>query len=87
MSKIKDSLLTHVGIETQQTMLGTCDGSPSVVMKDFLGNGEMFVPFNEIGDSSLERDRERYRYTYESIIEMLRENTKLTNVEETCEFF
>lgn len=87
MSKIKDSLLTHVGIETQQTMLGTCDGSPSVVMKDFLGNGEMFVPFNEIGDSSLERDRERYSYTYESIIEMLRENTKLTNVEETCEFF
>ena len=80
-------LFEYVGIETQQTMLGTCDQKPVVVIKDFLREGETFVPFNDIGDSSLERDRERYSYTYESIIEMLKENTKLTNVKETCERF
>lgn len=80
-------LFEYAGIETQQTMLGTCDQKPVVVIKDFLGEGETFVPFNDIGDSSLERDRERYSYTYESIIGMLKENTKLTNVEETCQRF
>ena len=80
-------LFEYAGIETQQTMLGTCDQKTVVVIKDFLAEGETFVPFNDIGDSSLERGRERYSYTYESIIEMLKENTKLTNVEETCERF
>ena len=80
-------LFAQAGIETQETILGTCDGYPVVVMKDFIEEGETFVPFNDIGDSSLERDREVYRYTYDSILDMLRENTKLTHVEETCERF
>lgn len=80
-------IFAHAGLETQQTMLGTCDGKEVVVMKDFLSTGESFVPFNDVGDSLLERDRERYKYTYEDIMQMLMENTKLTNVTETCERF
>lgn len=80
-------IFAHAGLETQQTMLGTCDGKEVVVMKDFLSTEESFVPFNDVGDSSLERDRERYKYTYEDIMQMLMENTKLTNVTETCESF
>lgn len=80
-------LFEHVGIATQKTMLGTCDKRPVVVMKDFLCEGETFVPFNDVGDSSLEQDKERYKYTYEDIISMLSENSKLTDVEETCEHF
>lgn len=80
-------IFAHAGLETQQTMLGTCDGKEVVVMKDFLSTEESFVPFNDVGDSSLERDRERYKYTYEDIMQMLMENTKLTNVTETCERF
>lgn len=80
-------LFAHAGIETQQTLLGTCDGREAVIMKDFLGAGETFVPFNDVGDSSLERDRERYQYTYEDISQMLRENSKLTDVRETCQRF
>lgn len=90
-SHISEYLGSHIfelmGIPTQQTMLGTCDCKQAVVMKDFISKGETFVPFNDVGDSSLERDRKIYQYTYESIIEMLKDNTKLTNVEETCNRF
>ena len=84
---IGSHLFAHLGIETQQTMLGTCDGQQVVVMKDFLIQGEAFVPFNDIGDSSLEREKDKYQYSYEDIIKMLQENTKLTNVIDTCERF
>lgn len=84
---IGSHIFAHLGIETQQTMLGTCDNQQVVVMKDFIGPGEAFVPFNDVGDSSLEREKEKYQYTYEDIIAMLQENTKLTNVKETCEWF
>lgn len=80
-------IFEHAGIETQQTLLGTCDGCDVVVMKDFISKEETFVPFNDVGDSSLEQDRERYKYTYEDIMQMLMENTKLTNVALTCERF
>ena len=32
-----------------------------------------------LGDSSLERDKEKYQYSYEDIIEMLQANVKLTD--------
>lgn len=80
-------LFAHAGLKTQKTMLGICDGHPVVVMKDFLEPGESFVPFNEIGDSSMEKDRERYQYSYADIMTMLKENRKLTDVQETCGCF
>ena len=45
------------------------------------------VAFNGVGESSLERDKELYQYTYEDITAMLRENMKSTNVEETIDRF
>lgn len=84
---IGSHIFAHLGLETQETMLGTCDGKQVVVMKDFLAEGETFVPFNDVGESSLEREKEKYQYSYEDIIVMLQENTKLTNVSATCERF
>lgn len=80
-------LFEQAGFNVQKTILGTCDGCNVVVMKDFIGEEECFVPFNDVGDSSLERDRERYKYSYDDIMLMLKENTKLTNVQETCDCF
>lgn len=76
-----------VGIPVQETFLGTYDGKQVVVMKNFLQEGDMLVPFNGVGESSLERDKEVYQYTYEDITSMLQENTKSTNVEETVDRF
>lgn len=84
---IGSHLFQMVGLEAQQTFLGICDGSPVVVMKDFIGEDEIFVPFNDVGDSTLEQSRERYKYTYDDIMRMLEENMKLTDVEGTIQHF
>ena len=84
---IGSHLFQMVGLEAQQTFLGICDGGPVVVMKDFIGEDEIFVPFNDVGDSTLEQSRVRYQYTYHDIMQMLEENMKLTDVEETIQHF
>ncbi len=76
-----------VGIPVQETFLGTCDEQNVVVLKNFLEPGETLVAFNGVGESSLERDKELYQYTYEDIISMLQENAKSTHVEETIQRF
>lgn len=88
---VSEYLGSHVfallGIETQETFLGIYKGENVVVIQDFLEEDEVFVPFNGIGDSSLEQDKEKYQYSYEDIIEMLQDNVKLTDVEQTIDLF
>ena len=76
-----------IGIPVQETFLGTYEGKNVVVMKNFLEPEDDLVAFNGVGESSLERDKELYQYTYEDITAMLRENMKSTNVEETIDRF
>lgn len=80
-------IFSMLGIETQETFLGVYDGENIVAICDFLGEDEVFVPFNGVGDSSLEQDKEKYQYSYEDIIGMLQENIKLTDVQQTIELF
>ena len=40
-------------------------------MKNFLEPEDDLVAFNGVGESSLERDKELYQYTYEDITAML----------------
>lgn len=88
---ISEYLGSHIfallGIETQETILGTYKTEHVVVIQDFLREDEVFVPFNDVGDSSLEQDKEKYQYSYEDIIEILQDNIKLTNVEQTIDLF
>lgn len=90
-SHVSEYLGSHIfqsiGIPVQETFLGTYDGKNVVVMKNFLEPGDALVAFNGVGESSLERDKELYQYTYEDITDMLRENMKSTNVEETVKRF
>ena len=80
-------IFQSVGIPVQETFLGTYDGKNVVVMKNFLEPEDTLVAFNGVGESSLERDKELYQYTYEDITAMLTENMKSTNVAETIERF
>lgn len=88
---VSEYLGSHIfallGIETQETFLGTYKGENVVVIQDFLGEDEVFVPFNGVGDSSLEQDKEKYQYSYEDIIEMLQDNVKLTDAPKTIDLF
>ncbi len=76
-----------LGFSAQETFLGTYRGEPVVACRNFVEEDEQFVPFNDVGESSLDSDKERYQYSYEDIMKMLRENSKLTNVEETVALF
>ena len=80
-------IFQSIGIPVQETFLGTCDGYHVVVMKNFLNDEEQLIAFNGVGESSLERDKELYQYSYDDIIAMLQENIKSTNVPQTIERF
>lgn len=80
-------IFSMAGILTQETWLGTYQGEEVVLMKDFTSEEDVFVPFNDVGDSSLDMDKERFQYSYSDIMEMLELNRKLTHVEETIDAF
>ncbi len=74
-------------IEVQDTELGIYNGENIVLIRNFLDDGEILVHFNDVGESSLEEDKEMYQYSYEDIQKMLIDNKKSTNVTETVERF
>ena len=80
-------IFTLLGFSAQETILGTYRGDPVVACKNFISKDELFVPFNDVGESSLDQDKERYQYSYEDIMQMLRDNSKLTDVNETISLF
>ena len=88
---VSEYLGSHIfallGVEAQETFLGKYKEENVVIIRDFLGEDEVFVPFNGVGDSSLEQDKEKYQYSYEDVIDMLRDNVKLTDVEQTIAQF
>lgn len=88
---VSEYLGSHIfellGIPVQDTQLGTYAGENVVVVRNFCEEGEVLVHFNDIGESSLEEDKELFQYSYDDIQKMLEENRKLTRVQETIERF
>lgn len=88
---ISEYLGSHIfsilGYEAQETYLGTYHGEQVVACRSFVGDGVQFVPFNDVGESTLDQDKESYQYSYDDIMRMLRDNRKLTNVDETVSAF
>lgn len=76
-----------LGFSVQETYLGTYNGEQVVACKNFVENGYHFVPFNDVGESTLDQDKENYQYSYSDIMTMLRDNSKLTDVQETIDAF
>jgi len=76
-----------LGFDVHHTILGTYKGENVVACKDFLKDGLLFVPFNDIGESTIEEDKSKYQYSYEDIIILLEKNKKITNVSETISSF
>ncbi len=88
---VSEYLGSHIfellGIPVQDTELGLYKGENIVLVRNFCEQGEVLVHFNDVGESSLEEDKEMYQYSYEDIQRMLKENTKSTDVQETIERF
>lgn len=91
LSHISEYLGCHIfaatGMQTQETWLGTYQGEEVVVMKDFTSATDIFVPFHDVGDSSLDIKREKLSYSYSDIMAQLEANRKLTAVGETVSAF
>lgn len=88
---ISEYLGSHIyqmlGFTCHDTFLGIYKGENVVACKDFMTNGYQFVPFNDVGESTIEEDKEEYQYAYDDIVELLQVNKKLTNVEKTVSSF
>ena len=88
---VSEYLGSHIfellGIPVQDTQLGTYAGENVVIVRNFCEEGEVLMHFNDIGESSLEEDKELFQYSYDDIQKMLEENRKLTRVQETIERF
>ena len=80
-------IFSSLGFDVQTTELGTYRGEQVVACRNFIPDGCAFVPFNDVGESTLERDKELFQYSYEDIMAMLDANTKLTDVKETISTF
>lgn len=76
-----------IGLNAQDTLLGYYQNEIVVACKDFLKPGYFFTPFNDVGESTIETNKELYQYNYEDIVKLLAANKKLTNVEETISSF
>lgn len=75
------------GLPAQDVELGYFNGEHVVACRDFNEGGYSFVPFDGVGESSLDNEKENYSYEYDDIMEMLHDNIKLTNVSETIDMF
>lgn len=88
---VSEYLGSHIyamlGFNAQETSLGTCFGEEVVACRDFRAGGAKFVPFNDVGESTIEESKDKYTYSYDDIVKMLRKNKKLTKVEETVNVF
>ena len=88
---ISEYLGSHIfgllGYPVQETRLGYYKGEQVVACKNFVRQDEQFVPFNDVGESTLDQDKETYQYSYGDIMRMLRDNSKLTNVNATISAF
>lgn len=88
---ISEYLGSHIfamlGFNVHETYLGFYNGKAVVACKDFVSDEVQFVPFNDVGESSIEANRDLYQYSYDDIISLLESNRKLTNVEETVSAF
>ena len=84
---IGSHIFAMIGFETQETYLGSYKGEQVVACRNFVSSTIQFVPFNDVGESSLEQDKSTYQYSYEDIMQMLRDNSKLANVKETIQLF
>lgn len=76
-----------LGFNVHQTYLGSYKNEAVVACKDFVCGGYEFVPFNDVGESTIETDKEKYQYTYNDIILLLEKNKKITSIEETVSIF
>ena len=76
-----------LGIPAQETLLGTYKGEKVVACLDFNCNGFKFVPFNDLGESTIDGGKGNFRYSYQKIQDLISKNRKLKEKEAAALLF
>lgn len=88
---ISEYIGSHVfnmcGVRSQETFLGYYLGELVVACKDFVNDGYEFVAFNDVGESTIDEDKEKYQYSYDDIVDLLILNKKITNLSNVISTF
>ena len=80
-------IIESLGFEVQKVFLGTYNGEEIAAIRDFVGENQQFVAFNDVGESSIDEDREKFKYSYDDITQILYANNKLQDAERTVRQF
>lgn len=80
-------IIESLGLKVQSVYLGTYDGEEIVAIRDFVKANQQFVAFNDVGESSIDEDREQFKYSYDDITKILYANNKLDDPAETIRQF
>lgn len=80
-------IFSLLGVPVQETFLGTYNEKNVVLMKNFCHPGEALVHLNDVGESTLEQDKELFQYNYDDIRQMLMDNTKSIDIPGTIRRF
>jgi len=84
---IGSHIFNLIGVEAQETILGIYKGEYVVACKDFIYSNNMFVPYNDVSESSIEADKESFQYSYDDIIKQLEFNKKIVNLDAVISTF
>ena len=76
-----------IGIKSHDTVLGVYKNENVVACKDFVIDDYQFVAFNDVGESSIDVDKDKYQYSYEDIMELLKSNKKITDLDDIISNF
>lgn len=76
-------IIESLGFNVQKAFLGTYKEEPIVAIMDFVEENQQFVAFNDVGESSIETDRDKFVYSYEDITKILYANNKLDDPRKT----
>jgi hypothetical protein len=80
-------IIESLGFNVQKAFLGTYKEEPVVAIMDFVEENQQFVAFNDVGESSIETDRDKFVYSYEDITRILYANNKLDDPRKTVNQF
>lgn len=79
-------IFSFLGFNAQETLLGIYDGECVVACKDFMFD-KKFTPFNDVGESSLDADKNKYTYSYNDIKTLIDKNKKIVDKNEIMNLF
>ena len=83
---IGSTVFRLLGVEAQHCFLGLFQGEKVVACKDF-SQDFFFIPFKEVGESSIDDEKFKYKYRYFDIEQLINKNHKIIDHEAAISSF